>query len=420
MMNNINNNSYNRNLYGKSQIKSSNEIKQIQNKLLPEINIEELPKEELIKLNKFQNEEFVKLFKKIQEQIKEAELIAIKIVKGEKLTAEEQRFIREKYPDMKQTAEQSIKESKDLKEELKSCKTDGERQKLLSNAISDVKDMAKKGALSEIQVRIKMSGVEEVAKSLKKIQEQVQKAELIAVKIVKGEKLTAEELRFIREKYPDMKQTAEQSIKECKNLRQELKNCKTDGERQKILSNAISDVEDMAKKGVLSKVEVRIKMLAIEEVVMFSKKIPEQIKKAELIAIKIVKGEKLTSKEVLFISEEYPDMKQIAEQSIKECKDLKEELKNCKTNEERQKVLSNAINDVEDMAKKGILSEVQVRIRMSAIEEVKKEDEKMNNKEKEPKFYINPYIYINSGEFLDKLAVIMIIVVIIIGILYIF
>lgn len=155
------------------------------------------------------------------------------------------------------------------------------------------------------------------------------------------------------------------------------------------------------------------------EVANFLKKIKEQIKKAELIAIKIVKGEKLTVDEQFFISEKYPDMKQTAEQAIKECKDLKEQLKNCKTDEERQQVLSNSISDMEDMAKKGVLSEIQVRIKMSAIEEVKKEDEKENNKEKESKFNINPYIYLNSRALLSKLIVIMIIVVIM-SILYMF
>lgn len=168
MINNINKNSYNMNLYGKSPTKSNDEIKQIENKLSAKINIGELSKEELTKINKFQDAEVANFFKKIKEQIKKAELIAMKIVKGEKVTADEQRFISEKYPDMKKIAEQSIKECKNLKEQLKNCKTYEERQQVLLNTISDVEDMAKKGAFSEIQVRIKMSAIEELKKQYEK------------------------------------------------------------------------------------------------------------------------------------------------------------------------------------------------------------------------------------------------------------
>jgi DNA polymerase III alpha subunit (gram-positive type) len=168
MINNINKNSYNMNLYGKSPTKSNDEIKQIENKLSAKINMGELAKGELTKINKFQDAEVTNFLKEIKEQIKKAELIAIKIVKGEKVTADEQRFISEKYPDMKQIGEQSIKECKDLKEQLKNCKTDEERQQVLFNTISDVEDMAKKGAFSEIQVRIKMSAIEELKKQYEK------------------------------------------------------------------------------------------------------------------------------------------------------------------------------------------------------------------------------------------------------------
>ncbi len=168
MINNINKNSYNMNLYGKSPTKSNDEIKQIENRLSAKINIGELSNEELTKINKFQDAEFANFLKKIKEQIKKAELIAMKIVKGEKVTADEQRFISEKYPDMKQIAEQSIKECKDLKEQLKNCKTYEERQQVLLNTISDVEDMTKKGAFSEIQVRIKMSAIEELKKQYEK------------------------------------------------------------------------------------------------------------------------------------------------------------------------------------------------------------------------------------------------------------
>ncbi len=306
-MNNINNN-----LYGKTAIKLGSESKQIQNNLLSEIDTKEMPKQGLGKLNNLQNTDIIKNLTKIQEDTKKAELIAIKIVKQETVTTNEQNFINKRYLDMKQVANQSISECAELKEKISNCKTGEERQQVLFKGISNIKDMTKKGAISEIQARIKNSGIEEVEKFLKNIE--------------------------------------------------------------------------------------------------------KEVKKAELIAIKIVKGDKLTTKEENFINKKYPDIKEITDQSINDKVDLKEKLKSCKTPEEKQLVLAKAIGDVKEMAKKGVLSETEIIVKMSVIEVVKKEDEREYDKEydneKRLKFIINPYIYINSGLLSDKLSGIIIIVVI--------
>ncbi len=306
-MNNINNN-----LYGKTAMKLGNESKQIQNNVLSEIDTKEMPKQGFGKLNNLQNTDIIKTLTKIQEDTKRAELIAIKIVKQETVTTNEQNFISKRYPDMKQVANQSISECVDLKEKISNCKTDEQRQQVLFKATSDIKDMTKKGAISEIQARIKNSGIEEVEKFLKNIE--------------------------------------------------------------------------------------------------------KEVKKAEIIAIKIVKGHKLTTKEENFITKKYPDIKQIAAQSINDKVDLKEKLKSCKTPEEKQLVLAKAINDLKDMAKRGGLSETEIIVKMSVIEVVKKEDEreydKEYDKEKGLKFIINPYIYLNSGLLSDKLSGVIIIAVI--------
>jgi uncharacterized protein Veg len=195
MINNINKNSYNMNPYTNIPTKINDEIKQTQN------NFQEIDKN---------------LLKQIKEQIQNAELIAIKMIKGERLTTNERKFISEKYPDIKETAEQSIKESKSIKEQLKNFKTDEERQQFLSKVIGNIKSMGKKEALSEIQVKIKLSSIEEVEKLFQKDKLESKKAEIIAVKIVKGEKVTANESDFISEKYPNIKETAQQIIKESK------------------------------------------------------------------------------------------------------------------------------------------------------------------------------------------------------------
>lgn len=393
MINNINKNPYNMNPYTNIPTKINGEIKQAQN------NFQEIDKN---------------LLKQIKEQIQNAELIAIKMIKGERLTTNEKKFISEKYPDIKETAEQSIKESKSINKQLKNFKTDEERQQFLSKIISNIKAMGKNGVLSEIQVKIKLSSIEEVEKLFQKDKLEIKKAEIIAVKIVKGEKLTANEKSFISEKYPDIKKTAEQSIKESKNIKEQLKSFKTDEEKQQFLSKIINDVKSMGKKGVLSETQVKIKLKSIEEVEKFFKKDKLENKKAEIIATKLVKGEKLTSRERNFITEKYPDIKQIAEQSVKESKGLKEQIQNLKTDDEKHQLLSKVINDLEVMGEKGILSEIQIKFSILSIEKIKKEI----NKEKELNFTLNPYIYTILEYSLGNLAGIIIFIIVIVGFLY--
>lgn len=394
MINNINKNSYNMNPYTNVPTKINDEIKQTQN------NFQEIDRN---------------LLKQVKEQIQNAELIAIKMIKGERLTTNEKNFISEKYPDIKETAEQSIEEIKGLKKQLKNFKTDEKREEFLSKVIRDIKYMGKNGALSEIQVKIKLSSIEEVKKLFQKDKLENEKAEIIAIKIVKGEKLTENERDFITKKYPDIKQIAEQSIKESKVLKEQLKNFKTDEERQQFLYKVIDDIKTMGKKGQLSETQIKIKLLSIEEVEKFLKKEKLESKKVEIVATKLVKGEKLSSRERNFITEKYPDIKQIAEQSIKESKGLKEQLQNLKTDYEKQQLLSKTLSDLEFMGKKGILSEIQIKLKMISIERIKKEI----NKENELSINLNPYIYTILEYASGNLTGIIIFIIAIIGFLYI-
>lgn len=411
MINNINNNSYNKDTYSKLDVKPIDVTLHTENDLLPEANIKDSPKEEQGKLNKAQSEEVPSFLKRVKEEIQDAELIAIKMVKGEKITRDELRLINTRYPDIKKTAEQSIRESTDLKEVLKNCNTDEERQQVISSAIKNIKSMLSRGAISDIQAKIKISAVEEALKSSKKFQSELKKAEVIAIKIVKGSKPTADELRFINEKYPDIKRVAEKVESEQVYLKEELKECKTDNERQKLISNSIRDLEDKSKGGLISKTEAKVKMSAIEEVIKFSKNIKKEEHRSELIATKILKGDKLTKNELRFINEKYPDIKKIAEKSIDNYRDLREDIINCKTAKDRQQVLFNAIEDLEYKSKKGVVSQTELKIAMIIIEELKKDDERINNKQKDPKLILNPYAYLNSGSFLEKLIAIVIILV---------
>ncbi len=420
MINNINSNSYS-NLSKAALTNRNNQAKTIQDKSAIKIDLEVVSKEQLAKLNKSQKEEVANLLKRIQGEIAKAEIISVKIIKGETLDFEEQKFIKEKYPDLKQVAEESSKEVKELKHEIKNLKSEEQKQQVISKAINNIKLMNKKGILSEVQTRIKMSGIEEVEKFIKNIQKELKNAETIAVKIVKEETLNSEEQKFIKEKYPDLKQVAEESSKEVKELKHEIKKLKSEEQKQQVISKAINNIKLMNKKGILSEAQTRIKMSGIEEVEKFMKNIQKELKKSEIIAIKMIKNEKLTREEKNLINEKYPELRHEVEKYIKKSNSLKEQLKLCKNEEERQQIVSKEIKNIENMSSKDIISESELKINMAAIEEAVifikdskleiNKEERENNKGKLLKFFINPYFYV--GTVSDNLSSIFIIIVII-------
>ncbi|WP_195237932.1 hypothetical protein [Romboutsia sp. 1001285H_161024_C4] len=426
MINNINSNSYS-NLSKAVLTNRNNQAKTIQDKSAIKIDLEAVSKEQFAKLNKSQKEEVANLLKRIQGEIAKAEIIAVKIVKGETLNFEEKKFIKEKYPDLKQVAEESAKEVKELKHEIKNLKSEDQKQQVISKAINNIKLMNKKGILSEVQTKIKMSGIEEVEKFIKNIQKELKKSEMIAVKIVKGERLNSEEKKFIKEKYPDLKQVAKESEKEVKELKHEIKNLKSEEQKQQAISKAINNIKLMNKKGILSEAQTRIKMSGIEEVEKFIKNIQKELKKSEIIAIKMIKSEKLTIEEKNFINEKYPELRHEVEKYIKKSNSLKEQLKLCKNEEERQQIVSKEIKNIENMSSKGIISESELKINMAAIEEAVifikdskleiNKEERENDKGKLLKFIINPYFYV--GTVSDNLSSIFIIIAII-TIIYLF
>ncbi|MEO3214658.1 hypothetical protein [Romboutsia sp. 1001216sp1] len=426
MINNINSNSYS-NLSKAVLTNRNNQAKTIQDKSAIKIDLEAVSKEQFAKLNKSQKEEVANLLKRIQGEIAKAEIIAVKIVKGETLNFEEKKFIKEKYPDLKQVAEESAKEVKELKHEIKNLKSEDQKQQVISKAINNIKLMNKKGILSEVQTKIKMSGIEEVEKFIKNIQKELKKSEMIAVKIVKGERLNSEEKKFIKEKYPDLRQVAKESEKEVKELKHEIKNLKSEEQKQQAISKAINNIKLMNKKGILSEAQTRIKMSGIEEVEKFIKNIQKELKKSEIIAIKMIKSEKLTIEEKNLINEKYPELRHEVEKYIKKSNSLKEQLKLCKNEEERQQIVSKEIKNIENMSSKGIISESELKINMAAIEEAVifikdskleiNKEERENDKGKLLKFIINPYFYV--GTVSDNLSSIFIIIAII-TIIYLF
>lgn len=388
MINNINKNSYNVNTYTEIPIKTNDESDTKQNGIL-EIN----------------NKDFLL---KLKEELENAQLISIKIIIEEPITKNEEKFIDKKYPDIKQFAKETKEEFKLLKQQVKDCKTPEERKEVISKVINSIKTMIKKGLLTEVQGKIKLEAIKDVENFAQKVNLEDEKAEVISVKILKGERITPKEEKFISEKYPKLKKFINESKKELTQIKEQLKVCKNDDERKQVIKNVIKDIEVSDKKGTLTKPEVKVKLAIIKELEKFSKQVNMEDKKIEAMIVKVIKGEKLTPKEQIIINEKYTDIKDLIEPLSKEYKSLKEELKNCTNKEQKQEVISKVIKNLEEMNQKNLLSPIALNFNMILIDMIKKENEK-NNK----LIILNPYVYINPSSIVDNLTGILMVIVII-------
>lgn len=388
MINNINKNSYNVNNYTEIPIKTNDESDTKQNGIL-EIN----------------NKDFLL---KLKEELENAQLIAIKIIIEEPITKNEEKFIDKKYPDIKQFAKETKEEFKLLKQQVKDCKTPEERKEVISKVINSIKTMIKKGLLTEVQGKIKLEAIKDVENFAQKVNLEDEKAEVIGVKILKGERITPKEEKFISEKYPKLKKFINESKKELTQIKEQLKVCKNDDERKQVIKNIIKDIEVSDKKGTLTKPEVKVKLALIKELEKFSKQVNMEDKKIEATIVKVIKGEKLTPKEQIIINEKYTDIKDLIEPLSKEYKSLKEELKNCTNKEQKQEVISKVIKNLEEMNQKNLLSPIALNFNMILMDMIKKENEK-NNK----LIILNPYVYINPSSIVDNLTGILMVIVII-------
>lgn len=393
MINNINKNSYNVNTYTDIPIKTNDESDTKQNGIL-EIN----------------NKDFLL---KLKEELENAQLIAIKIIIEGPITRNEEKFIDRKYPDIKQFAKETKEEFKLLKQQVKDCKTPEERKEVISKVINSIKTMIKKGLLTEIQGKIKLEAIKDVENFAQKINLEDKKAEVIGVKILKGEKITPKEEKFISEKYPKLKKIINESKKELTQIKEQLKVCKNDDERKQVIKNIIKDIEVSDRKGIITKPEVKVKLALIKELEKFSEQVNMEDKKIEATIVKVIKGEKLTPKEQTIINEKYTDIKELIEPLSKEYKSLKEELKNCTNKEQKQEVISKVIKNLEEMNQKNLLSPIALNFNMILIDMIKKENEK-NNK----LIILNPYVYINPSSIVDNLTGILMVIVIIFIIFY--
>lgn len=246
-----------------------------------------------------------------------------------------------------------------------------------------------------------------------RIKDELQKATLIAMKIISGESINKSEEKFINLKYPDIKKLAEKLKEDIKQLKILIKNCNSDEERKDLINREINNVKIMGKKGLISEVEVKLKLGALSEVEKFSNTIKIENKKIEVIAIKSLKNQNLTSKELALIEEKIPDIKQIINKIIKENKSLKDEINNCNTTEEKQQKISKTFNDLESLFKSNRISDLEFKLNLFYLNGLEKEIKKEKNKQ----LWINPYFYLNPSSLVDNLSGVLIIIIIIIAIL---
>lgn len=248
---------------------------------------------------------------------------------------------------------------------------------------------------------------------ISRVKEEIEKAISISIKIITEEKLSSYEEKFITNKYPNIKKLAQDSKEDAKELKNLIKNCNSDEEINDLISKEIDNIKIMGKKGLFSELEVKIKLAVIKDVENFSNKIKLRNQKIDIILKKIVTGEKLSLKDENLIEEKFPNIKQLITGLIKKNILLKNEIKNCPTNEDKQQIIFEKIKYIENLFKNDVISSLEFKLNMFYIKNLEKEIRKEKNK----LFWINPYVYLNTSSIVDNLTGILIMIVIIIGIL---
>ncbi|UPA29247.1 hypothetical protein L0P85_11595 [Terrisporobacter glycolicus] len=118
------------------------------------------------------------------------------------------------------------------------------------------------------------------------------------------------------------------------------------------------------------------------------------MKKFENIKDNILKGEKITLKELKFIQSKNPQIKQIIEETVKEVIDssLKKENNNLKL--DKKAVMLKLIEDTKENGSKGLLSELEVKVRLLILED----EDDIYNKIVNPEsiYALNPFVYFKT------------------------
>ena len=184
------------------------------------------------------------------------------------------------------------------------------------------------------------------------IKESILKAEMISIKIVRNEPLTYNEEEFIDKKYPKLKELAIKVYKETTQLKDLIKMskldeiCTTDDHINNLINKEKIKVDILLKNSTITISEAKIMEEGINEVEKYFAQMKKEIGKLESILLKLIRGQKLTSKEREFLKQEYPQTKDIVNQLQKDYESLKNTIKECKTSKDIDKIILKEINNI--------------------------------------------------------------------------
>lgn len=184
------------------------------------------------------------------------------------------------------------------------------------------------------------------------IKESILKAEMISIKIVRNEPLTYNEEEFIDKKYPKLKELAIKVYKETTQLKDLIKMskldeiCTTDDHINDLINKEKIKVDILLKNSTITISEAKIMEEGINEVEKYFAQMKKEIGKLESILLKLIRGQKLTSKEREFLKQEYPQTKDIVNQLQKDYESLKNTIKECKTSKDIDKIILKEINNI--------------------------------------------------------------------------
>ena len=184
------------------------------------------------------------------------------------------------------------------------------------------------------------------------IKESILKAEMISIKIVRNDPLTHNEEEFIDKKYPKLKELAIKVYKETTQLKDLIKMskldeiCTTDDHINDLINKEKIKVDILLKNSTITISEAKIMEEGINEVEKYFAQMKKEIGKLESILLKLIRGQKLTSKEREFLKQEYPQTKDIVNQLQKDYESLKNTIKECKTSKDIDKIILKEINNI--------------------------------------------------------------------------
>lgn len=184
------------------------------------------------------------------------------------------------------------------------------------------------------------------------IKESILKAEMISIKIVRNEPLTYNEEEFIDKKYPKLKELAIKVYKETTQLKDLIKMskldeiCTIDDHINDLINKEKIKVDILLKNSTITISEAKIMEEGINEVEKYFAQMKKEIGKLESILLKLIRGQKLTSKEREFLKQEYPQTKDIVNQLQKDYESLKNTIKECKTSKDIDKIILKEINNI--------------------------------------------------------------------------